>query len=327
MAIDIHSHFFPKGYLELIGREGPRHNLTLCRDKEGRLRCNVKGRLHPPLEPFSELEPRLESMADRGMATEVLSLSSWPNVYWADSGLGRELSRAVNEGYRDLATAHPGRFAGVASVPLQDVGAAIAEAEKAVRELGLKGVSAGSNINGRYLDHPHFLPFLEAVEALDIPLLIHPISPAGREFMEEYFLFNLLGYPLETTLVLSRLIFSGCMERFPRLRLILVHGGGVFPYLRGRLDRGYQVVEECRTRGGRPPGEYIERLYFDTVVFRPEVVRFLVEAVGREHVVFGSDYPYPSQEPEPSRTLEGAGLSGEDQRLIFEENVRSLLRL
>ncbi len=327
MAIDIHCHFFPKGYLELIDREGQPFNLTLCRDREGRLRCNIKGRLHPPLEPFSEPELRLKAMEAKGVRTEVVSLSSWPNVYWAGSRLGAELSRAVNEGYRDLATAYPGRFVGIASVPLQDVGAAVKEAERAVGEFGLKGVMAGTNINGRYLDHPDFLPFLEAVEALGVPLLIHPIPHAARELTEEYFLFNLLGYPLESTLVLSRLIFSGCLERFPGLRFILVHGGGIFPYLRGRLERGYQAVEDCRSGGCRPPGEYIERFYFDTVVFRPEILRFLVETVGREHVLLGSDFPYDSQDPEPLKTLEEAGLSEEDQRLISEENARSLLKL
>ncbi|MFQ6110402.1 MAG: amidohydrolase family protein [Nitrospinota bacterium] len=327
MAIDIHCHFFPKGYLELIEREGRPFNLTLCRDQEGRLRCNIKGRLHPPLEPFSEPDLRLKAMEAKGVRTEVISLSSWPNVYWADPCLGRDLSRAVNEGYRDLAQAYPGRFVGMASVPLQDVRAAIEEAERAVGELGLKGVLAGTNINGRYLDHPDFLPFLEAVEALGVPLLIHPIPHAARELMEEYFLFNLLGYPLESTLALSRLIFSGRLERFPGLRFILVHGGGIFPYLRGRLERGYKVVEECRSRGSRPPGEYIERFNFDTVVFRPDILRFLVEAVGRERVLLGSDFPYDSQDPDPLKTLEGAELSEEDRRLISEENARLLLGL
>ncbi|MFQ5895203.1 MAG: amidohydrolase family protein [Nitrospinota bacterium] len=327
MHIDLHCHIFPKDYLDLIAREGPRFGVRVFRDKEGSLRCELKGAVVPPLEPFFVTEERLRAMDAMGVDMEAVSLSSRPGLYWADGALGAELSRAANEGYARLMEEHPTRFQGFAAVPAQDIPASIREVEHAVGKLGLRGVYMGSNVRGKYLDHKDFWPLYEAVAAHGVPIIIHPINPMAREALADYHLLNVIGFTAETAADIARLIFSGALDATPDLRLLFLHGGGTFPYLLGRVEHAHKVRPECR-KMKKKPGDYLGNFYFDTVVFRPAALSFLVETVGSDHVVLGTDMAYDMADTDPVGTLRAApGLSEEDQEDIAWRTAAKLLGL
>ena len=218
--------------------------------------------------------------------------------------------------------------AGLATVPLQDVPEAAAELERAVG-LGLKGVSIGSNVNGKDLDHPDFLPFFTKAEALRAVVFIHPLDVIGVERIRSYYLHNGLGNPFDTAVAAARLAMGGVLDRFPRLQVCLAHGGGALPYLVGRLDRIHKVRPEGREKARRKPSAYLRRFHYDTVVHSDLVLRYLVDLVGNDRVVVGSDYRFDMGCLDPRRTLVAVReLSRKDRSVILGgKAARKLLGL
>ncbi len=324
MHIDVHCHIFPEEYIELAEREGPRHGVTIFTDEKGARRANVKGEPHPPLEPFVDVDVRLAAMAEMGLDMNVLSFSSRPGVYWADGALGEALCQAANEGYARIIRERPGKFSALAALPAQDVPRAVRELERAVGKLGLKGGYLGTNVNGRYLDDAVFLPLYESAAALKVPLIVHPINPAGKDQMKDYHLFNLLGFTTESANSIGRLIFSGIFDRLPDLQFIFLHGGGTAPYLVGRFTHGWKVRPECRNIR-RPPLEYMRsNFHFDALVFHPPAVRYLVDVMGSERVVLGTDLAYDMTDTEVVDTLLASGLSAEEYANITHRNAQRI---
>lgn len=327
MHIDAHCHIYPEEYLALLEKEGPRYGVRLFTDAEGARRADVKGATHPPLEPFSSVELRLETMAEMGLDMNVLSFSSSPGVYWADDGLGEALSQAANDAYARIVEKRPEKFHALAALPAQSVPRSVRELERAVGGLGLRGGFLGTNVNGRYLDDESFFPLYEAAAALKAPLIVHPANPAGRERMKDYHLFNLVGFPTESANCIARLIFSGLFDRLPDLRFIFLHGGGTAPYLIGRFTHGWKARPECG-KISRPPLEYLrENFYLDMLVFHPPVVRFLVDVMGGDRVLLGTDLPYDMTDARIVETLERSGLSREEYENVSHRNAQSLLNL
>lgn len=327
MRIDAHCHIYPEEYFDLLGKEGPRYGVRLFTDEEGARRVDIKGAMHPPIEPFVNVERRLRTMEEMRLDMNVLSFSSNPGVYWADEGLGEELSQAANDAYARIIEKHPDKFHALAALPAQSISRSVRELERAVGQLGLKGGFLGTNVNGRYLDHESFYSLYEAAAALDVPLIVHPANPEGMERMRDYHLFNLVGFPTESANCIGRLIFSGLFERLPNLRFIFLHGGGVVPYLIGRFAHGWKVRPECGSVP-RPPLEYLrENFYLDMLVFHPPVVRFLVDVMGGDRVLLGTDLPYDMTDVQAVETLEQSGLSREEYENVSHGNVRALLNL
>lgn len=321
MRIDCHTHFIPEAMLEEIRRRGGPFGMEVRQESSEGVQLIMKGVLHPPLAPFCRADEHLERMRVARIDTHVVWQSSRPNIFWADAELGLALSQIINDEYVALAARHPGRFIGVGSVPLQDVPKAVTELQRAVKK-GLRGVMANSNINGRYLDDPYFWPFYEALEEADVPLFIHPANPFGADKLKEFHLNYLLGLPADTTLCVARLIFSGTLDRFPRLRLLVPHGGGVLPFIQGRLDHGYNVRPECG-KIERKPSEYFDRMLFDSVVFSPAV---LGPAVMHHRFALGSDFPYDMEDPTPVETVEAVqGLNANLRDAIFAKNILAFL--
>ena len=205
----------------------------------------------------------------------------------------RELAAALNESIANRVREHPTRFLGLATVPLQDIDASIVEAKRAIQELGLHGFQLGSNVGGKNLNHPDYFPFFKTVAELDVPLFIHPYIPPGEERMQDYYLHNLLGMVTETGLAIASIIYGGVLERLPNLRIIFAHAGGVFPYIVGRMDHGYKVrTEECTKAIPHPPSHYLKQVYFDCMSFNDRALHYLVDTVGADRVLLGSDYPF-----------------------------------
>jgi aminocarboxymuconate-semialdehyde decarboxylase len=217
---------------------------------------------------------------------------------------------------------------GLGTVALQDVPSAVAELARVVQVLGFPGIEISSNVNGIDLDHPSFEPFFSRAQELDALIFIHPYGFSHADRLKEFYLNNVIGQPLDSTVAVLRLIFSGVLERYPRLKICVGHGGGYVPFYLGRVDHAYRVRPECHTWISMPPSAYLKKLYFDTVVFEAGSLSYLVEQVGAEHVVLGTDYPFDMGEADPVGLISSmSGASKSDIEKILGRNSASLLRL
>lgn len=327
MIIDLHAHYVPQSFLEAIEKDGAPYGASLQRDG-GHPTMQVAGRPYGPItRHFYETKARLAEMDRAGVDMQVLSLSP-PMVYWADAAMGARLARLYNDELAATVSGRSDRLAGLATVPLQDVPEAVAEMDRAVRELGLRGVYIGSNVCGKDLDHADLLPFFAKAEALRAPVFIHPIDVLGVERLRSYYLHNGLGNPFDTAVAAARLIFGGVLDRFPRLQVCLAHAGGALPYLMGRLDRVYRVRKEARGKLRRSPSAYLRRFYYDTIAHHGPALRYLVSLVGADRVALGSDYRFDMGILDPVRAVRALRpLSRKDGSAILGGVAEKLLKL
>jgi aminocarboxymuconate-semialdehyde decarboxylase len=326
--VDVHSHFVPLEILDLLRRQGARYRTPTRVDAEGRLFVETPERAYGPIGPaFHDVGRRREFMAAHGITAQVLSPPPFLFYYWLDGAAAREVVEAENDAIAEVVRRDPGHFVGFGGVPLQDVRASVRECER-IRGAGLRGIEIGSNVEGRDLDAREFWPFFEAVEALGLALLLHGASVAGGERMGEFHLRNLVGFPLDTTLAAARLIFAGVLDRFPRLRICVGQAGGFLPYVAGRLDHGHAVRPECRAFIVSPPSEYLRRLYYDTLAHSPRALGLLLDTVGAERVMLGSDFPFDMGAPAPCEVVEAqAALGPRARERIYGGNAAEFLGL
>ena len=325
-TVDIHAHFVPEAYLRLVETDGEPFGLRLRSSPEGHLIMSAEVPIGPITPHYYDLDLRLKAMNAQGVRVHALSLMP-PMVYWADAALGLRLARIVNDAMAEAARAHPNRFVGLATLPLQDPQTALGELERAITELGCRGVYLGTNVRGKDLDDPAFHPVFARVESLGVPIFLHPLNVVGGERVARYYLHNLLGNPFDTAVAGARLIFGGILDRFPSLRICLPHAGGALPYLLGRIDRGYTVRPECRHLP-RPPSAYLSHFFFDTISHSAQALRYLIGLVGPDRVLLGSDYCFDMGYEDPVGMLRGVRpMSAKDRALILGGNALKLLGL
>jgi aminocarboxymuconate-semialdehyde decarboxylase len=290
-VIDIHAHLIPLDVVERAARGPGIDGLVATRDSEATTIRHRQGYAYPYPAEFHDPAQRVARMDALGIDAAVVSISPTFYFYGVTAAEGAAYARATNEAITTHVAAAPDRLAGLATLPMQDPQIAADELERAVRELGLRGASVGPRVDDAYLDDPRYWPVLERAEALDVPLLLHPFYVGLRPGLPDFYLTNLIGNPLESTIGAARLILSGVLDRFPRLRLVLTHGGGFLPYQIGRLDHGHRVRPESKG-SERPPSDYLRRFVYDTVTHRPEATAFLVSLVGADRVAYGTDLPF-----------------------------------
>lgn len=298
ICIDAHSHFLPAGILDLLRRDGARYGTPVQNRGDGRIFVVTPERPWGPIGPgFYDLDVRRQYLEAHGISTQVLTPPPFLFYYWADPKLAYEIIRAENDAIAEVVRGGAGRFVGLGTIPMHDVTLSIHECER-IKKSGLCGIEIGSNVNGIDLDNERFWPIYEAIESLGLAVLLHPNNVVGSERMREFHLQNLIGFPADTTLAAARLIFSGVLDRFLRLRICLGQAGGFLPYIIGRLDRGFSVRPECR-RSLSKPSEYLRRFYYDTIIHAPAPLGFLVEMVGADRVMLGSDFPFDMESSDP----------------------------
>ena len=324
-TIDIHAHFVPEEYLRLIEAQGEPHGVRLRSGENGPMIVVGQALIGPITAHYHNLDVRLKAMDTQGVAVHALSLNP-PMVYWADSALGLRLARLVNDALAEATRAHPDRFVGLATLPLQDPEVAVIEAERAVTELGCRGIYLGTNVRGKELTDPSFLPVFERISALGAPIFLHPFNVIGSQRLTSYYLHNLLGNPFDTAVAAANLIFSGLLDRFPKLNICLPHAGGAFPYLIGRLNHGWKVRAECRALK-KPPLSYLRRFTYDTISHAPEALRYLINLVGSDRVMLGSDFCFDMGYERPVKAVTALKLNAGDQEKILGGNAKKLLRL
>jgi len=276
---------------------------------------------------MSDLDENIADLKAAGMDMGVVQPTQTLFFYWAESSVAVELTRMVNEFTAQGVRQHPEYLVGLATVPLQDVKMAIKELTYAVRQLGLRGVVTGSNVNGRGFDEEQFQPFFEKVEELDVPIFIHPNNPAGTERVGKYYLANFLAFPLESAVTAAQLVFGGVLDRYPKLKICLSHAGGVLPFLVGRLEHGQSVRPEAQEHCKHPFHYYLKNFYVDTITFRADTLRFVLEIMPEGHVFMGTDYPYDMADTDPVGSVRAAVTDENLRGKIFGENLSLVLGL
>jgi aminocarboxymuconate-semialdehyde decarboxylase len=317
--IDVHTHLMPPQFIA-----DPRFGIEVSEEKQGSYAVKVWGlKLGDQMKSLFDPETQLAEMDARQITRKVISLPPFLFAYEKDAGFAREWSRACNEALSALCRRHPDRFWGLGNAPLQDPRAAAEELEHSVQKLGLKGVELGTHVNGQDLDAEGLGEFFAAADRLQAAILIHPANVVVTERLAPFYLRNLIGNPVETTICATRLLLRGVFERFPRVRICFAHGGGAFPYILGRIRRGSRVRSEIPA--SRKEFDLPRGMYFDCVTHDPKALRYLVDQCGIDSVVLGTDYPFDMGEDDPVTFLRAA-VPEKQYAAILGENPARFLR-
>src|SRR5215831_45020 len=264
--IDFHNHFYPPAYLDALRSGSSAVQVTI--DADGNPRIYYPGDYNICVPGHRDIDYREQVLIDHGVDTQVITLTT-PGTHVESPATAARFASLVNDAFAGVRATKGSRFVPLATLPLNDPAASVAELDRAVRQLGFPGAMLFSNVNGVGLNEPQFWPIYELADELGAVLFIHPTHPVGVEAMTDFWLMPLVGFLMDTTLATAKLVFSGIPERFPRIRWVLGHLGGAIPYLAERLDRGYEAFCECRAHIPRPPSTYLKQFYYDTVNFDP----------------------------------------------------------
>ena len=272
-------------------------------------------------------EQRLADMDSLGVDVHVVSPFSGFYNYELDAGVAAATSRDCNDEIREMMQSWPDRFAGLATLPMQDVPAAIAELERVMVNLGFKGAIIDDHINGKLLDEPEFMPFWKAAEQLGAVILFHQAADTiVARRIRRYHLPNSVGNLADRTLTFAALVMGGVMDACPDLKVCLCHGGGFACYGAGRMDRGWERIPPSERLAALPPSQYLSRFYYDCIVYNEPALRFLIDSVGIDRVLFGTDWPYDMAQDWPvSWILSMEGLTQDEKDAILWKNLENLL--
>ncbi len=321
MKIDVHAHIIDRQYMDELQRFA---NLTPVREASGKTLLRKGDHTYMWYrEEMFDTGFRLREMDRKGIDIRILSLSS-PNVYVWEREAQIDLARRMNDATARVCRAHPDRFLGLASLPLKDVEASLSELGRATQELGMVGVMIGSNIDGVPLNHPRFEPVWARVNELRLPVFEHPMLPRDTADMEEFELPLRLGFVFDTTLAVTRMIYSGIFERYPDFPYIMAHTGGTLLMLLERLDNGYRLFPDCREKINKLPSLYAKRLYYDTTSFFEPALMLAHGYVGADRMLFGTDDPLINSD---TGYVESLPISGADKDKILGENAAKLFGL
>ena len=327
MRVDLHTHVVPPRWDDFALRYGGGAWPRLVVEADCRGTLMTGDRFFRAIDDRSwNPARRLEDMARLGIDRQALSPPPIMFCYWAEAKAAQVFARMQNEFVAGVAAAHPNRFVGMATVPLQEPVIAVDELQHARERLGLRAVEIGTCPGGRDFDDPELFPFFEACAALGMAVFVHPATPlAGGERLAKYYFPLIVGNPLESALAISTLIFGGVLERLPGLRICFAHGGGAFPFTLGRLNHGWHVRPEGPAAIPKEPREYARRIWVDSLSHGAGNLRFIVEQLGADRVVIGSDYPFDMGFDDPVAALAHSGLPPEVQARIADDNARAFL--
>ena len=308
--IDVHTHILPKTWPDLRERYGYGGFLQIEHEGSG---CAQLMRDDQAFRTVHDncWDPirRIEECDRDGVHVQVLSIVPAMFSYWAKPDDGLDLSRLLNDHIATVVRAHPRRFVGLGTIPMQAPDLAMREMERCVTELNMAGVQIGTHVDGRNLDDPGVISVLECAADLGAAVFVHPWDMLGQDRMTKYWLGWLVGMPAETALAISSLLFSGALDRLPNLRICFAHGGGAFPGTIGRIEHAFRVRPDlCAVDTKRSPREYLGRFYLDSLVHDETMLRHLIGLIGEDRVALGSDYPFPLGEHHPGSLIES--LSG-----------------
>ncbi len=330
-AIDIHTHVEFAGTFDILKKQYREDEIfdKFVVSATGRRSAELnRGIVAGIRDALRDPQKKIRDMDGAGIGISLLSSTPFAFFYEVDDDLAVELARFQNDQLSEIVKKYPNRFAAIATLPLQAPSEAVKELERAIKVLGLRGIEIGSHEGKRELGDKAFWPVYKALEDLNVPVFIHPHHVAGMDRLEDFYLTNLIGNPLDTTIAAAQLIFSGVLEKYPGLKIILAHAGGQLPYIIGRIEHGYQVRPECKEKVRRSPMTFFKNFYFDIITHHPDALRYLIAFAGSDHVLLGSDYPYDMGDPNPVETVSKlSGIKAADRRKILRENAVALFDL
>jgi aminocarboxymuconate-semialdehyde decarboxylase len=329
LKIDVHAHYLPRDWPDLAAKYGDERFPVIHHTDDGGHRIYKDGKFFR--EVFSktwDAVERIEDYARFGIQAQVISTVPVMFSYWAKPHHALELHQSLNDDMASVCNARPRHYAGIGTVPLQSPRLAVQELERCMDQLNLQGVQIGSHVNDWNLDAPELEPFFAAAEDLGAAILVHPWDMMGKDSMPKYWLPWLVGMPAEQSRAACCLIFGGVLERFPKLRVCMAHGGGSFPYTIGRIEHGFRMRPDLvATDNPHNPRDYLPRMYFDSWVADERALRYLIDTVGVDRVMLGTDYPFPLGEQEPGSGISALGLDAGGEARLFNGTALDWLGL
>ena len=324
-VIDFHNHYYPPEYLDALEPSGSRLKITY--DEHKNPVVHYPGDYNVMVRGHRDIAYRQGVMDQHGVDTQVISLTT-PGTHVEEPAVAIKLSAITNDAFAKVRDERRGRFEPLATLPLNDPKASVREFVRAYDQLRLAGAMLFSNVNGTGLDDQQFWPLYEAANDRDAVMMIHPTYPLGVEAMRDYWLMPLNGFLFDTTLAASKLVFSGVVKRYPRIRWVLGHLGGTIPYLAERLDRGFRAFKECRQHIDEPPTAYLKNhFWYDTVNFSQGPLKLAIEFAGTDRILAGSDYPHMiGSIPLMLEAIGTLPITDEEKAGILGGNATQLLR-
>jgi len=323
--IDFHNHYYPPKYMQALQSGASSIKVTV--DSEGNPVLHYPGDYNVAVRGHRDLAYRQEVLDSQGVSLQVLTLTT-PGTHVESPATAVKLASLVNDEFKEAMDTRGHHFTALATLPLNDPAASVKELDRAIAQLGMRGAMLFSNVNGVALSDRRFWPMYELANDRGAVLYIHPEHPVGVEAMMDYWLMPLVGFLFDTTLAAASLVFSGVVERFPRIRWALCHLGGAIPYLAERLDRGFHAFKDCRAHIQRPPSTYLRDFYYDTVNFNLAALQLAVSFAGPERILAGSDYPHQIGSIPSMRDAIGRLPVSDDERAgIYGRNAARLLGL
>ena len=327
MVIDVHNHCVVGEYIREVERDSSAMAARVETAENGRrMVVTERGFRYRLDEQTTEIGRRLEDMTAAGIDRFCLSISPLLLSYGATSQQAERIARAHNDGLAALGEQHPDRVIPMGTLPMQSLELALKELDRLAGELKFRTIMIGTNVDGRNVGDPEFMPLWERIEGLGLLVFFHPIEVAARDRLQGYHLGNLIGNPLDTTIAVASLLFGGILERFPALKFVFAHSGGYVPWIRGRWRHGQLVREEARVNIIHPIDRYLRMIYFDSLIHSPAGLEFLVRTVGPDRVVVGTDYAADMGDWHQVPVIRALpGLTEEERKLILAGNVERLI--
>jgi aminocarboxymuconate-semialdehyde decarboxylase len=326
-TVDFHNHFYPPEYVAALEAPSSKSTIRVTHDDDGNPCVHYPGDFNVLVPAHRDIDYRQRVLDDHGIDVQVLTFTT-PGVHVESPATSITWAQMINDAFARIIGERSGRFTALATLPLNDPMASMSELERAMKDLGLPGAMVFSNVNHVALADEQFAPLWKKADELEAVIYIHPTDPVGVESMLDFWLMPLVGFPFDTTLAASKLVFSGTVARYPRIRWVLTHMGGAIPYLAERLDRGYRAFADCRKHIGGPPTDYLKNFYYDTVNFNPSAVRLALDFAGEDRILAGSDYPHQiGSIPLMLQTVRGMDLPELAKAKILGGNACRLLRL
>jgi aminocarboxymuconate-semialdehyde decarboxylase len=323
MITDIHCHFVPDEFFR-FAQTRDEFAIKIKRREGDLIDLDIRGMHFGLNTTFFEMDKQRERMQRDGVERTILSLATPFIDYHLDAKVATEAARVFNDALASSIASDPTRFGGWAMLPMQDPEAAAAELRRCVRDHGFVGGHIASNVRGIYLHDERFEPIFQAAVDLNVPLFVHPADPLGKDRTKEYELTIVAGYLFDNTINILKMICSGFLDRWPTLKLVCAHAGAFSPVLRARMQREVDTNPALSSTLTMPVGDYLRRLYFDTICFEPAILRYVADVVPVEHLMLGSDAPFPLGEPDPVNFVRNA-LPADQVDLILRRNFKRML--
>lgn len=301
--IDVHSHVIPLEMLRAIEANPGRYKMRFDEQNGKRRIIRDGGHTFPVYDEFHDADVKVAGMDRRGLDVSFISPAPMVFFYWLDADTALEATRVINDGIAGMAASRPDRLRPMGTLPMQNPDAAIAELERIVKDHGMRSIELGTSVENEQLADPRFRPVLKRAQELKVFIFAHPYSFDASCGLEDYYLKNLIGNPLQSTIMAANLMFSGALDELKTLKICLAHGGGYVPYQIGRFAHGHKVRKETRAATRTSPYKSMRRFYYDSLTHDPRALRYLIDLVGADRVTIGTDAPFDMGDEAPLDVL------------------------